>query len=102
MRVRKRMAGLVLGLAVTGALLAAGLAGCGGGAKANTANNAAATGAPSGGVQQELQAYVSCLRQHGVNIDLPSGRPDAFPSRALRKAMSTPRSWASWDRACSG
>jgi len=95
-RVRKRMAGLVLGLAVTGALLAAGLAGCGGGAKANTANNAAATGAASGGVQQELQAYVSCLRQHGVNIDLPSGRPDAFPSRA--RGSGRPTAFPSADR----
>ena len=77
MKYRTRMAGLVLGLATTGALIAAGLAGCGGsGAKANGANP---TAAPSG--QQELQAYVTCLRQHGVNIDIPSGRPSAFPSR---------------------
>ncbi len=77
MRYRTRMAGLVLGLATTGALIAAGLAGCGGsGAKANGAAPAAV---PSG--QQALQAYVTCLRQHGVNIELPSGRPTAFPSR---------------------
>lgn len=77
MRYRTRMAGLVLGLATTGALLAAGLAGCGGsGAKASGAAPAAV---PSG--RQELQAYVACLRQHGVNIALPSGRPTAFPSR---------------------
>jgi hypothetical protein len=75
------MAGLVLGLATTGALLAAGLAGCGGGgAKAN----AAATPSGTAGGQQELQAYVSCLQQHGVQITLPSGRPTAFPSGGLR------------------
>jgi hypothetical protein len=71
------MAGLVLGLATTGALIAAGLAGCGG--SSAKANGGAPSAAPSG--QQELQAYVTCLRQHGVTIDLPSGRPSAFPSR---------------------
>ena len=77
MRIRKRMAGLVFGLATTGALLAAGLAGCGGG---NAKANAAATPSGTAGGQQELQAYVSCLQQHGVQITLPSGRPTAFPS----------------------
>jgi hypothetical protein len=97
-RVRKRMAGLVLGLAVTGALLAAGLAGCGGGAKANTAGTAA-TGAPSGGVQEQLQAYVSCLRQHGVNIDIPSGRPSAFGSFGARpRGSGRPTAFPSGDR----
>ena len=81
------MAGLVLGLATTGALIAAGLAGCGGsGAKANGAAPAAV---PSG--QQELQAYVTCLRQHGVNIDVPSGRPTAFPSRLRGSGRPTAR-----------
>jgi hypothetical protein len=78
-RYRTRMTGLVLGLATTGAVLALGLAGCGGSAKATT--GATPGGAPSGG-QQQLQAYVSCLNQHGVKITLPTGRPTAFPSRS--------------------
>jgi hypothetical protein len=82
------MVGLVLGLATTGALLAAGLAGCGGG-KGGAAT--AATPGASGGVQQELQAYVACLRQHGVTIDIPSGRPTAFPSRARGSNRPTAR-----------
>ena len=87
MSYRTRMTGLVLGLAATGALLAAGLAGCGGSAKATTAATPAS--APSG--QQQLQAYVSCLNQHGVKITLPSGRPSAFPSRSRPTARPTDR-----------
>jgi hypothetical protein len=82
------MVGLVLGLATTGALLAAGLAGCGGG-KGGVAS--AATPGASGGVQQELQAYVACLRQHGVTVDIPSGRPTAFPSRLRGSGRPTAR-----------
>ncbi len=77
MRYRTRVAGLVLGLATTGALLASGLAGCGGGSRA--ASGPTPGGAPGAG-QQQLQAYVRCLDQHGVKISLPSGRPTAFPS----------------------
>jgi hypothetical protein len=76
------MAGLVLGLATTGALLAAGLAGCGGG-KGSASPNTPTSGA-STGVQQELQAYVTCLQQHGVNISLPSGRPSGFRGGSAR------------------
>jgi hypothetical protein len=74
---RTRVTGLALGLTATGALLAAGLAGCGGSARATA--GATPGSAPSG--SQALQAYVSCLNQHGVKITLPSGRPTAFPSR---------------------
>lgn len=81
------MTGLVLGLATTGALLAAGLAGCGGGSK--PAGGATPGGAPSGG--QQLQAYVSCLNQHGVKINLPSGRPSGFPSGFNRSGRPTAR-----------
>jgi hypothetical protein len=74
---RKRLVGLSLGLATAGVLLAAGLAGCGG-------SNATASSTPTPGAtpsgQQALAAYVSCLQQHGVNIQLPSGRPSGFPS----------------------
>ena len=92
------MAGLVLGLATTGALIAAGLAGCGGsGAKANGANPAAV---PSG--QQALQAYVTCLRQHGVNIELPSGQPTAFPSRFGGSGRPTARPSGSRSRGPGG
>jgi hypothetical protein len=96
-RVRKRMVGLVLGLATTGALLAAGLAGCGGG-KGGAAG--AATPGASGSAQQELQAYVSCLRQHGVTIDIPSGRPTAFPSRP--RGSDRPTARPSADRSAGG
>jgi len=48
------------------------LAGCGG----RTGPSSAPAAAPSAGVQ----AYVDCLRQHGVTITLPSGRPTARPS----------------------
>ncbi|GIH18247.1 hypothetical protein Raf01_64190 [Rugosimonospora africana] len=82
------MTGLVLGLATTGALLAAGLAGCGGGSK--PASGATPGGAPSGG-QQQLQAYISCLNQHGVHITLPSGRPSGFPSGFNRSGRPTAR-----------
>jgi hypothetical protein len=78
-RYRTRWTGLVLGLATTGALLAVGLAGCGGSAKAT--GGATPGGAPSGS-QQQLQAYISCLNSHGVKIAAPSGRPTAFPSRS--------------------
>ncbi|HEY2673629.1 MAG TPA: hypothetical protein VGJ07_25095 [Rugosimonospora sp.] len=82
------MTGLVLGLATTGALLAVGLAGCGGGSKPTS--GATPGGAPSGG-QQQLQAYVSCLNQHGVNVTLPSGRPSGFPSGFNRSGRPTAR-----------
>jgi hypothetical protein len=75
-------------LATTGALLAAGLAGCGGGSK--PASGPTPSGAPSAG-QQQLQAYVSCLNQHGVKISLPSGRPSAFPSGFNRSRRPTAR-----------
>jgi hypothetical protein len=89
------MAGLVLGLATTGALLAAGLAGCGGG-KGTASPNTPTSGA-STGVQQELQAYVTCLQQHGVNISLPSGRPSGFPS-GFRGGSGRPTARPSGDR----
>lgn len=95
-RVRTRMAGLVLGLATTGALLAAGIAGCGG-AKGTASPNSAASGAPTG-VQQELQAYVTCLQQHGVTISLPSGRPSGFPSGFRGGASGRPTARPSTDR----
>lgn len=80
--VRTRLAALVLGLATTGALLGAALAGCGGGTDQPSAS--ASPGSSAGG--QAFTAYMSCLREHGVNITLPSqgargtARPDARPS----------------------
>jgi hypothetical protein len=63
-----------VGLAVAG--LAVGLAaGCG---ASNGGGPAAATSGASGGAVGGFQAYVDCLRQHGVNIAVPSGRPSGF------------------------
>jgi hypothetical protein len=59
-----------VGLATVVGLLAA----CGGNSGGGTAN-----AAPSGG-QAAFQAYADCLRQHGVNIPVPSGRPSGRPS----------------------
>jgi hypothetical protein len=95
-RVRTRMVGLVLGLATTGALMAAGIAGCGGG-NGSASPNSTASGAPTG-AQQELQGYVTCLRQHGVNISLPSGRPSGFPSGGFRGGSDRPTARPSADR----
>jgi len=58
-----------------GLVAAAGLlAGCGG--------KSSPAGAPAAAPSAGIQAYVDCLRQHGVTITLPSGRPTARPSGA--------------------
>jgi hypothetical protein len=63
-----RAMALAAGLAVAAGLLA----GCGG--------KAAPAGAPAAASSAGFQAYVDCLRQHGVTITVPSGRPTARPS----------------------
>ncbi len=67
---RKRV--LLGGAAIASTMVLGLLAGCGGNGSAG-----ASAPAPSGG-PPALQAYVSCLRQHGVTIDIPSGRPSGF------------------------
>jgi len=62
-----RAVALVAGLVAATGLLA----GCGG-----KANPSSAAAPPSAG----FQAYVDCLRQHGVTITVPSGRPSGRPS----------------------
>lgn len=59
-----RVGAIVIGLATAGLLAACGHA---------TANAPAA--APSG-----FQAYADCLRQHGVTVTVPSGRPTDRPT----------------------
>jgi hypothetical protein len=72
-----RICGLMTGLA--GAIT---LAACGGGASGSTPA-ASATGAA-------LQAYVSCLNQHGVKITLPSGGTGGFGTRPSGRPTARP------------
>lgn len=90
MRYRRRVAALVSGLATTGTLLGAGLAGCGG--DSNQASTGASPGASVG--RQAFTAYLSCLKDHGVTITLPSrraGRNGARPSLRPSARPSGPR-----------
>ncbi len=59
------------GLAALGLAMVGLVAGCGGTDGGGPAP--AGSGAPGG-----LQAYAECLRQHGVPITVPSGRPSGF------------------------
>jgi hypothetical protein len=58
---------VALGLAVVGMV-----AGCGG------TNGGGGPAAAASGGAGGFQAYAECLRQHGVNISVPSGRPSGF------------------------
>ena len=62
------------GVALTVAAAAAMLAACGSSSKTTAASNAKPGGANS------IQAYVSCLNQHGVKITVPSGAARTRPS----------------------
>jgi hypothetical protein len=66
--------GRIGGAAITIAAAAAMLAACGGSSGKATAGATSKSGANS------IQAYVSCLNQHGVKIALPSGGPRTRPS----------------------
>jgi hypothetical protein len=62
-----------IGAAVVSLATAGLLAACGGATGGTPPSPAASAG---------LQAYVDCLRQHGVTIDLPSARPSGRPGGA--------------------
>ncbi len=85
------MAGLVLGLTASGALIATALAGCGGsGAKPAADPQARASQGNA------FAAYISCLDQHGVHLTVPSGfdrsgRPGVNPSRSRSTDRPTVR-----------
>ncbi|HEY2792594.1 MAG TPA: hypothetical protein VGJ28_09570 [Micromonosporaceae bacterium] len=75
--------GRIGGAALTVAAAATMLAGCGGSsAKATASTSTNKTGANG------IQAYVSCLNQHGVKITLPSGAARTRPSGAPRTRPS--------------
>jgi hypothetical protein len=75
--------GRIGGAALTLAAAATMLAGCGGSsAKATASTSTNKSGANS------IQAYVSCLNQHGVKITLPSGGAFTRPSGAPRTRPS--------------
>jgi hypothetical protein len=61
------------------ALVVLVVAGCGGATAAPAASSATATPSPG------ISAYLTCLRQHGVNVPTtrPSARPTARPSGAF-------------------
>jgi hypothetical protein len=76
--VRLRHVARVGGLALTAVAAITMLAACGGSSKPPAASTAA-----SGG-NNGIQAYVSCLNQHGVTIALPSRSPGAGGARPSR------------------
>ncbi len=73
------LAGRIAGLVLTGLAAGAVLTGCGGGSAAATTPSADASGSASGGATG-IQAYLSCLNQHGVT--LPSRAPGARATRS--------------------
>ena len=74
MRYRISRIGAALGVASVAFLVAA----CGGSGGNNSTTGTGGTGGGAGA----FQAYVSCLNQHGVTIQLPSARPDAGARRS--------------------
>src|SRR5436309_3676788 len=73
-----RAATAAVGLAAVAALLA----GCTG----SKSNPTPGAGAASPG----FQAYVDCLRQHGVNVNVPSGRPSGVRPSGVRPSGVRP------------
>ena len=73
------LAGRIAGLVLIGLTAAAGLAGCGGGSSSTAAPSSNASGNAARGAAG-VQAYVSCLTQHGVT--LPSRAPGARGTRS--------------------
>ena len=73
------LAGRIAGLVLTGLTAGAVLTGCGGGSSATTTPSGDASGSASGGATG-IQAYLSCLNQHGVT--LPSRAPGARATRS--------------------
>ncbi len=72
------LAGRIAGLVLTGLTAAAVLAGCGGGSSPTATPSGDASGTTSGATG--IQAYLSCLTQHGVA--LPSRAPGARGTRS--------------------
>jgi len=76
--VKLPLAGRIAGLVLTGLTAAAVLAGCGGGSSSTATPSGDASGRTSSATG--IQAYVSCLTQHGVT--LPSRAPGARGTRS--------------------
>lgn len=72
------LAARIAGLVLTGFAAAAVLAGCGGGSSSTATPSGDASGSASGAAG--IQAYLSCLTQHGVM--LPSRAPGARGTRS--------------------
>ena len=82
---------MLLGCATIGATMVVGLlAACGGGSGGGDAAAAAPSGAAAGGPAAAFQAYADCLRQHGVNIAVPSRRPSGFRPSGFRPSGVLP------------
>jgi len=92
--VRTTLAVRAAAVLLTGVATATSLAACGGSSN-NGANAANATNSSTSGTRPNasaIQAYVTCLGQHGVKLDLPTGRPSFTrgprPSGAPRPTRS--------------
>lgn len=82
---------VMLGCAAIGSTMVVGLlAACGGGSGGGGAAAAVPSGAAAGGAAAAFQAYADCLRQHGVNIAVPSGRPSGFRPSGFRPSGFRP------------
>lgn len=79
MNVRVRIGAAAVGLAVVGLV-----AGCGG-SKSAGGGPASAAAAANG-----FQAYTDCLRQHGVDIAVPSARPSGVRPSGVRPSGVRP------------
>ena len=75
--------GRIGSVVLTAAAAATVLAGCGGSSAKATASTSGSKSGANG-----IQAYVSCLNQHGVKITLPSGGAFNRPSGAPRTRPS--------------